>query len=154
MWYSLLLGSTNVEGDFDSLYLEAFRLPERESLPRITFHKAPRRIQTIVVLDPPLSKSNPEIELDIHVFWPGIWKKLVSENFDDGRIMINHETEFLTLVIIPPKGKKIINFKTDPQIEDCSHIVENLENELSCHCDKPPKGIYTYSFNLEKLKNH
>jgi len=151
MWYSLDLGSTSTESNFDNFHIRAFTSPGRNPLARITFPKANKKLQTIVILEPPLSLNNNEVELDIEADWPGIWKPLVTKPYhDDGRLMLYKEVLLLSFEFFPPKNSKIINFKLEDSINDASVKTEyRPDGSVECIIDKPPRGIISYSFDLE-----
>ena len=154
MWYSLHMGSTNTEGDFKNLHVDAYTIPDHDELPRITFSNVPRKMQAILILDPPLTNSNPEVELEILVNWPAIWNRAIKDKVDDGRIAVHQEVAELVLEFFPPRRKKITNFILCPQIEGYSVFPDTLNPfGFRCILRNPPRGVYTYSFQLELIKN-
>jgi len=149
-WYSVDFGATSPLSDLAGLgfHVEAYKYPIKIPLARITFPKSDRKIQTIIILDPPLSRSNNEIELVIEANWPEIWNDAVEFGRDNGRISLYKTVELLHLEFIPPKNKRIESFFLKDSLNEQAITSINSDGSVECIIQNPSRGVFSYEFKL------
>lgn len=111
-WAKIRFSSTNNFGkDFYLMKLKASTLnkPEKK-LSYIDRQPTSTVLEYAIILENSLSIDNPEEAIHLRLFWPEVWKELITNLNDEGVMSFDFDTDECVLRIILPKGYSLEKF--------------------------------------------
>lgn len=150
MWYHLELGTTNDISLKSSVDVRAYIMPKKVRLPGVTYNIGEYISSSLVILDPPLTESNSQVELLLKIDWKYIWKDLIKYKTDTGFFTIKNITDSFTFEILSPRGYSILDYQLPPELENISNLTY-IEKGIKYEIKSPPLGIYNYRINIKPI---
>lgn len=155
-WYEIGMGTTreNNSGTYNA-DLTVKNPTTKRKLSKIWFEKTNNRHRYAILLNPVLDNKNHETNFRAVRYWRGVWRNLVREYEDDGKIRIPQQVNDFLYTIELPKRYIVENFIFDNNNKMWKITKETTPHnteKISIRGENIPRGVYEYNLSVAKKK--